>query len=516
MKLTIVKIGGNLLDDELRLGHLLDDFAKLEGQKILVHGGGRRANTILKQLGIQPAMRDGRRLTDAQTLEVVTMVYAGLINKNLVASLQARNCNTIGLCGADGNIIRAKKRVSGSIDYGYAGDIESVNTDGLTAYLDMGLVPVLSAITHDQQGQLLNTNADTIASCLAASLSKTHKVRLLYCFEKPGVLTDPSNDSSYLSTMNTGDYLSLKAEGTIADGMIPKLDNAFAAHQAGAEVWIGRETLVSKLEGTKLVKEQHPANKGPVGVLPQARKVYSAQHHGLPKIESPLNLLKSLIATPSFSRQEDRTAEVLFHYLTSAGIPAFRQGNNVWSQNKHFNPGLPTVLLNSHHDTVKPANGYTRDPFEPTVEGDKLYGLGSNDAGASLVGLLVVFMQLYNHTNLPFNLIWAGTAEEEISGPNGIASLLPKLPDIDFAIVGEPTQMRMAIAERGLMVVDAVAQGESGHAARNEGENAIYKALSDIKWIEQYRFQKESEWLGAPKMTTTQIQAGTQHNVVPD
>ncbi|MEM6397063.1 MAG: acetylglutamate kinase [Bacteroidota bacterium] len=516
MKLTIVKIGGQLLNDQDRLRRLLDDFARLEGHKILVHGGGRRANELLQQLGIEPVMHQGRRITDAQTLEVVTMVYAGSLNKQLVADLQARACDAIGLCGADGNSILSCKRISKDIDYGYAGDIEAINTNLITKYLNLQLVPVFNAITHDKQGQLLNTNADTIASTLAVALSRDFKVRLLYCFEKPGVLVDPDDESSYLPRLSSTEYEAYKADGTIYDGMIPKLDNAFAALKAGAEVWIGREDLVSRLEGTRLFEGKHLTNNGPGGVFPQARKVYSAQHKGLPKIEGPLDLLKSLIATPSFSKQEDGTANILCQYLDDASIPFHRLGNNVWSKSKHFDPNLPTVLLNSHHDTVKPAKGYTRDPFEPTVEGDKLYGLGSNDAGASLVGMVAVFMHLYDKTNLPFNLIWAGTAEEEISGANGIAALLPELPKIDFTIVGEPTQMRMAIAERGLMVIDAIAYGQSGHAARNEGDNAIYKAMGDIRWIEQYRFDKESPLLGPPKMTVSQVQAGTQHNVVPD
>ncbi|MEM8584514.1 MAG: acetylglutamate kinase [Bacteroidota bacterium] len=513
MKLTIVKIGGQLLNDQHRLHRLLDDFTQLEGFKILVHGGGRRANELLHQLGIEPIMHEGRRITDAQTLEVVTMVYAGSINKQLVADLQSRGCNAIGLCGADGNSIFSKKRIFKDIDFGYAGDIEAVNVDLITEYLNLQLVPVFNAITHDKQGQLLNTNADTIASTLAVALSRDFKVRLLYCFEKPGVLVNPNDESSYLPGLSSVDYEAYKADGTISDGMIPKLDNAFAAFKAGAEVWIGQENLVSSLEGTRLAAHIRDIR----GADSPIRDIRGARYRSTPQMTlGALDLLRSLIATPSFSKQEDRTAEILCQYLADAGIPFHRQGNNVWSKSKHFNPDLPTVLLNSHHDTVKPANGYTRDPFEPTVEGDRLYGLGSNDAGASLVGLLVVFMQLYNNANLPFNLIWAGTAEEEISGPNGIASILPKLPKIDFAIVGEPTQMRMAIAERGLMVIDAIAHGQSGHAARNEGDNAIYKAMSDIRWIEQYRFDKVSPLLGPPKMTVSQIQAGTQHNVVPD
>lgn len=229
-----------------------------------------------------------------------------------------------------------------------------------------------------------------------------------------------------------------------------------------------------------------------------------------------LELLKTLIATPSLSRQEAETAAVLETFFQQNNISYQRSGNNVWAKNRHFDSTKPTLLLNSHHDTVKPNSGYTQDPFTPLVEDGKLYGLGSNDAGGCLVSLIATFLYFYEKENHSHNLVMACTAEEEISGKNGIAALLPEFPPLAVAIVGEPTRMNMAIAEKGLMVLDCVAHGKSGHAARNEGENAIYKAIQDIQWFSSFQFEKESNALGPVKMTTTIIEAGSQHNVVPN
>jgi acetylornithine deacetylase len=231
--------------------------------------------------------------------------------------------------------------------------------------------------------------------------------------------------------------------------------------------------------------------------------------------EESLLLLKTLISTESFSRHEDKTAQILLDSLHHKGIAADVYLNNVFTCNRHFDPALPTLLLNSHHDTVKPNSGWTYNPFEPVVEGNKLIGLGSNDAGASLVSLWAAFIALYEE-KLPYNIILAMTAEEEIAGSNGIEALLPKLGPIDAGIVGEPTGMNMAIAEKGLMVLDCIAHGKGGHAARDIGSNAIYNALQDIEWFRTYQFPEESPMLGKIKMTVTQIEAGSQHNVIPD
>lgn len=229
-----------------------------------------------------------------------------------------------------------------------------------------------------------------------------------------------------------------------------------------------------------------------------------------------VDLLKRLIAIESFSKQEEITANVINAFLIEREIPTKRKLNNVWAFNKHYNPELPTILLNSHHDTVKPNKGWTKDPFNPIVEDGKLYGLGSNDAGGCLVSLIATFLHFYDIPNLKYNLVIAATAEEEISGLNGIELIIPELGKIDFAIVGEPTQMHLAIAEKGLMVLDCVAHGKSGHAAREEGDNAIYRAIKDIEWIQSFQFPKVSEHFGPIKMSVTIIKSGTQHNVVPD
>lgn len=228
-----------------------------------------------------------------------------------------------------------------------------------------------------------------------------------------------------------------------------------------------------------------------------------------------VSLLKKLIETPSLSKEEEATAAVLADFLHSKNIIFSRKGNNLWATNLHFDPKLPTILLNSHHDTVKPNQGYTRDPFQAYVEEGKLYGLGSNDAGGCLVSLISAFAYFYTQ-KLPYNLVLAASAEEEVSGKGGIESLLPELPEIHLAIVGEPTQLQLAVAEKGLLVIDAEVKGKAGHAARDEGENAIYKALDDLNLIKNYRFKKKSDYLGENKVTATIIQAGSQHNVVPD
>lgn len=231
--------------------------------------------------------------------------------------------------------------------------------------------------------------------------------------------------------------------------------------------------------------------------------------------DDSLNLLRKLISIPSLSREEENTASAIERFLEDQGIKPHRMINNVWAYNEHFDPKKPTILLNSHHDTVKPNPGYDRDPFAADIIDGKLFGLGSNDAGGSLVSLIAVFIHFYKEKNLKYNLCLAATAEEEISGKNGIELILPQLGQLEFAIVGEPTLMQMAVAERGLMVLDCVAHGRAGHAAREEGENAIYKAMKDINWFKTYEFAKKSALFGPVKMSVTIIEAGSQHNVVP-
>lgn len=228
-----------------------------------------------------------------------------------------------------------------------------------------------------------------------------------------------------------------------------------------------------------------------------------------------VDLLKQLIAIPSFSKEEDNTADCLVNFLQKKNIKAFRYLNNVWATNKNFDDRKPTILLNSHHDTVKPNNGYTLNPFEAIEKDGKLFGLGSNDAGGSLVSLLSTFVHYYD-AKLPFNIVFAGTAEEEISGKNGVEILLNRLPKIDVAIVGEPTLLDMAIAEKGLLVLDCVARGKAGHAARNEGINALYIASKDIQWLSTYEFQKVSSLLGPVHIAVTSINTENKtHNIVP-
>lgn len=231
--------------------------------------------------------------------------------------------------------------------------------------------------------------------------------------------------------------------------------------------------------------------------------------------QESIGLLQKLIATPSFSREENQTAQIIELFLKQHGIRTYCKLNNIWAYNKYYDPAKPTILLNSHHDTVKPNSGYTRDPFSAEITEGKLFGLGSNDAGGCLVSLIATFRYFYERKDLLYNFCLATTAEEEISGNNGLELVIPDLGPLEFAIVGEPTLMNLAIAERGLMVLDCTTHGKAGHAAREEGDNAIYKALKDIDWFRTFQFPKVSEVFGPLKMSVTVINAGSQHNVVP-
>lgn len=252
-QLFIIKIGGNIIDDEEKLNSFLQTFAGVKGHKILVHGGGKLATRLAHELNIPQQMIDGRRITDAETLKIVTMVYAGYINKNIVARLQSEGCDSVGISGADGNALLAHKRVHASIDYGYAGDIDTINIPFFKSLIEQGIAVVVAPITHDKKGQLLNTNADTIAQEIAKGLSKDYEVQLIYSFEKSGVLLDANDDSTVISTINPASYHQLKTEQKIFAGMIPKLDNAFAALASGVKkVIIGKaEELPALIHGTK-------------------------------------------------------------------------------------------------------------------------------------------------------------------------------------------------------------------------------------------------------------------------
>ena len=246
-KLTLIKVGGKIVEEEASLQQLLDDFAAIEGRKVLVHGGGRSATRLAERLGIQNRMVNGRRITDIETLQVVTMVYGGLVNKNIVAGLQARGINALGLTGADMNVIRSVKRPVKDIDYGFVGDVEQVNATLLSDLIARGVVPVMAPLTHDGQGRMLNTNADTIAGETAKALAALFDVTLVYCFEKKGVLRDENDDDSVIPTITPAEFKQLVADGVIQGGMIPKLENSFEALDAGvSEVVI---TLASAIHG---------------------------------------------------------------------------------------------------------------------------------------------------------------------------------------------------------------------------------------------------------------------------
>ena len=258
--LLVIKIGGNIIDDEKKLSSFLKEFASVQGKKILVHGGGKLATRLAEQIGVQQQLVDGRRITDAETLKIVTMVYAGYINKNIVASLQALGVQAIGICGADGNLIRAHKRVHPTIDYGFVGDVDAINHEFLKHLLNNNLSVVIAPITHNSDGQLLNTNADTIAQEIAKAMSAHYQVRLVYSFEKNGVLRNVEDENSVISEINPASYKKLKEDRAIFAGMIPKLDNAFTALQSGVEkVIIGKaedlKNLIEGYAGTTIINE---------------------------------------------------------------------------------------------------------------------------------------------------------------------------------------------------------------------------------------------------------------------
>ena len=250
-KLTIIKVGGKIVEEEATLRKLLQDFSALEGYKILVHGGGRSATKIASQLGIESQMVEGRRITDAETLKVVTMVYGGLVNKNIVAGLQSLNVNALGLTGADMNLIRSEKRPVTTVDYGYVGDVKEVNATLLVSLIKQGIVPVLAPLTHDKEGNMLNTNADTIAGETAKALATSFDVTLVYCFEKKGVLRDENDDNTLIPLINRNTFTQLVTEGIIQGGMMPKLENSFQAIEAGVkEVIITKADAIAPGQGT--------------------------------------------------------------------------------------------------------------------------------------------------------------------------------------------------------------------------------------------------------------------------
>ena len=254
-KLTLIKVGGKIVEEETTLYKLLDDFAAIEGYKVLVHGGGRSATKLAERLGIESHMVNGRRITDAETLKVVTMVYGGLVNKNIVAGLQARGVNALGLTGADMDVIRSVKRPVQDIDYGFVGDVKQVNAMLLGDLIAKGVVPVMAPLTHDGEGHMLNTNADTIAGETAKALSALFDVTLVYCFEKKGVLRDESDDDSVIPTINQVEFHQLVADGVIQGGMIPKLENSFEALEAGvSEVVITLASAINEQGGTRIRK----------------------------------------------------------------------------------------------------------------------------------------------------------------------------------------------------------------------------------------------------------------------
>lgn len=253
-KITVIKVGGKIVEESNSLGNLLDRFAAVEGRKVLIHGGGRSATRMAERMGIESRMIEGRRVTDEATLQVVTMVYGGLVNKNIVAQLQARGVNALGLTGADCNIIKAHKRPVKEVDYGFVGDVDCADGGMLSRLIEQGIVPIVAPLTHDGCGNMLNTNADTMAAETAKALAEHYDVTLMYCFEFPGVMRDPADESTVIPTITRSSYKALLADGTVSGGMIPKIDNAFNAIENGvAKVIITRADAIDGIQGTHIV-----------------------------------------------------------------------------------------------------------------------------------------------------------------------------------------------------------------------------------------------------------------------
>ena len=502
-RITVVKIGGNVIDSPEATARFVEAFAALEGPKLLVHGGGKLATRLAAQLGIESRMVDGRRITDRETLDVVTMVYAGLINKRLVAALSAAGCRAIGLSGADGDAVTSVRRAAGAVDYGYVGDIAEggVNVELLRTLLDAGLTPVFSAITCDGRGTLLNTNADSVASAVAVAASRIAPTQLVFCFEKAGVLRDVGTSGASSPKSRPTPTPRCVPKGRSARGCCPRSTGRCAPSPAAWRAWSSSRP---RRCSTRAARRSGVDETIAQTVMERLNELQA----------EAVALLERLVATPSVSRDEARTADLLTGHLAAHGIAAERLYNNVYARAAHFDAAKPTLLLNSHHDTVRPTAAWTRDPFAATWEGERLYGLGANDAGVSVAALTAAFRHYYD-AELPFNLLLALSGEEECMGEHGTRALLPALGPIDMALVGEPTRMRAAVGERGLVVLDCTAHGRAGHAARDEGINALYIAADDIAWLRGYRFERCSPLLGPIRMTATQIEAGTQHNVVP-
>lgn len=500
--LFVVKLGGEVLDDPQLYATTLKQLHVCEHSLLVVHGGGKIASEMGKRLGLEPQYHQGRRITDAATLELVTMVYGGLLNKQLTAALSAGGKKALGVCGADAGLLPAQKRAVGEVDFGWVGDLlpEKLPVNRWVELLEAGFTPVVAPLSADASGQLLNTNADTLASHLAIALQSKYDVHLLYAFALSGLLRDVQDAGSLITQLDAASAAQLKTEGILQGGVLPKVDNALLAAEKGvSQVWICHaETLAGHFAG----------KASGTTVLAAEKSIDFAAN-------TPLELLTALLQIPAFSGEEAAKSDWLQAWLTAKGIAVNRQGNNLWCVNKHFDAQKPTILLNSHLDTVKPNAQYTRDPWLPEVMDGKVYGLGSNDAGGALVSLIFTFLAFEALPNLAYNLCFLASAEEENSGSGGVELVWSHLPAIDFAIVGEPTSGELAVAEKGLLVVDAVVHGQAGHAAREEGDNALYKALADLEWVRNYHFERISDTLGPVKMTATIISAGSQHNVVP-
>ena len=502
-RITVVKIGGNVIDSPEATARFVEAFAALEGPKLLVHGGGKLATRLAAQLGIESRMVDGRRITDRETLDVVTMVYAGLINK----SGSSRPCRPLAAA-------RSGCRAPTAMPSPRCGVRPEPSTTAMWATSPRGrerriaahaarcgLTPVFSAITCDGRGTLLNTNADSVASAVAVAASRIAPTQLVFCFEKAGGAARRGGRTERHRRNHARHPPRCVPKGRSARGCCPRSTGRCAPSPAAWRAWSSSRP---RRCSTRAARRSGVDETIAQTVMERLNELQA----------EAVALLEKLVATPSVSRDEARTADLLRGPPRGARHRRRAAVQQRLCARRISTPRSPRCCSTRTTTRCVPRRRGRATLSRRRGRGERLYGLGANDAGASVAALTAAFRHYYD-AELPFNLLLALSGEEECMGEHGTRALLPALGPIDMALVGEPTRMRAAVGERGLVVLDCTAHGRAGHAARDEGINALSIAADDIAWLRGYRFERCSPLLGPIRMTATQIEAGTQHNVVP-
>ncbi|MEM8556700.1 MAG: acetylglutamate kinase [Bacteroidota bacterium] len=518
---TVLKLGGALLADEAAVASIWNAVAGLD-RVVLVHGGGPQATALAKRLGHTPRMVHGRRVTTALDLDVLLWEVAGRLNAQLVAAAQAAGVRAVGLTGADGALVQVHRRppwtVDGeTVDFGYVGDVEGVDTHVLRTLLDAGLVPVVGPIGMDAGGALYNVNADTIALELAAALGAE---ALVFAAEAGGVYRDLADTTSRFTSITPDDAETGKHESWLNAGMRVKLDVGFEALRRG--VGTVRIAAPGGLGGGTRLQLREPESRG-VGETTQSTVEQTEVSPALPLAVSPLH--RALIRFPSLSYQERDIADFVEAYAREHGGPRVMVDRVADNVVVHLGTGDDVLLLNSHLDVVPPSSDHPYPPFEPTVVDGKVYGRGAVDAKASGAAMLTALLTLARDGCEPTGgrVVVALTACEEASKDyNGVEHLRRDffgqvIPQPSAALVGEPTELRPCLAQKGLLILRLHAHGITAHAARAHlGENAIHAAARDLAALEALTFDRTDPFLGLPTVTPTLIEAGGAKNVVPD